>query len=255
MKRKELYQRYGFDSITVQRAVFENYRPYVVKHLDSMLVDASEIQVDDIIKDAIVRIPQLDMECNIDVLVFDCLRKRLTELLRMGRVQPKPNRNLLNKYKEYILDDFVNAYSDEELECILSCFRRNSFNYFINRYFYFDDLIKYNNREEKAIRKLFEGKGDVRPLYLWNQWKSHAVSSEAYMYALNSIPFFFLNQISGKGDLISHPSANKYSILKTRFLVRQKSLLIIILLFILSMAVLLFQIFLSEGKLFLPNNI
>lgn len=241
MDRRELYRKYGFDNTTIQNAIFTNYRPYIRKHLDSMFIDASVIQVDEIIEDVIAQLPQLDMECDIDILVFDCLRKRLTVLLRTDRIQPKPTKKLLSEYHKYILSDSTETYSVEELECIFSCFRRKMFTYLIDRYFYFNDSIMYDNIEEKAIRKLFEGKGDVRPLYLWNRWKPHIVTSETYMYALDQIPLFFLNQISGKGELIPHPKSVEYSVLKTRFLVRQKALPIIIVLFFLSMIVLLLQ--------------
>lgn len=241
MNQSELYRIYGFVGNAAERAIYEKYKPYAVSTLNSMLEDVSMIQVDEIIQDAIFRIPDLDMECDIELLIYDCLRKKLTESLRAGLVQPKLNRILLNKYKDYILNDHIEAYSDEELECIFSCFQRKTFDYFVEKYYYFNDSIKYSRRQEKIIKNLFEGKGDPRPLYIMNRWKTHTVTPEAYMYALNSIPFFFLNQISGTGIIIpSNPDVYNYFVLK--FQERQKALPIMILLFILFMIVLLFQV-------------
>ncbi len=242
MDRRELYRKYGFDNDTVQNILLTIYRPCIANYLNSMFVDASVIQVDEIITDAIAQLPQLDMECDIGVLVFACLRKKLTMLLRIDRIRAKPTKKLLSAYQKCVLNDSNQTYSAEELECIFSCFRRKTFKYFIDRYFYFNDSIEYNSMDEKAIRKLFEGKGDVRPLYLWNRWKPHhSVTPATYMYALDRIPLFFLNQISGSDELIPHPKSKEYSVLQMRFLVRQKALPILIVLFLLSMIVLFLQ--------------
>ena len=241
MNQRDIYHMYGFAGNAAERAIFEKYRPYVINTLNSMFEDSSIIQVDEIIEDAISKLPELDIESDIELLIYDCLRKKLTELLRAGLVQPKSNRILLNKYKDYILNGHIEAYSDEELECIFSCFQRKTFDYFVEKYYYFNDSIKYNRKQEKVIKKLFEGKGDVRPLYLLNQWRTHTILPETYMYVLNGIPFSFLNQISGTGIIIpSNPDVYNYFVLK--FQERQKVLPIMILLFVLFMIVLLFQV-------------
>lgn len=243
MRCSELYKRYGFVKSELQRALSAIYEPYITGKLYSLITDPFAIQSDEIIDDAMERLPHMFPDCEVDDLIFDCLRKRLTALFMTGSIQPKPKKRLLCAYSRYVSSGSAETYLSEELECIFSCFSRKTFTYFIDRYFYFDDSTPYSRKYERKIRKLFSGKGDVRPLYVWNRWKSHTPTPATYLFALNSLPDYFLRQISSEEDLLPHPEYDKYFVLTQRFLLRQKALPVLFVMFIVSMIVLLIQTF------------
>ncbi len=138
-------------------------------------------------------------------MVYDCFRKYVLELVRSGQATPKVSCILL---KEYADNPNEGPNKDDELalQRILSYFKRKQFDYFINRYYLFNE-VNYNRRMERRIAKLMKGRGIAWPIR-WKRTKLLTPGNTNYVGYLDSMPEFFLLQIGMKKELDSHPEAD-----------------------------------------------
>lgn len=155
-----------------------------------------------------------------EVLVFDCFRKYVLELIRSGKVTPKASCMYLQEYIKRP-GEGSNELHEHSLKGILSLFERKQFDYFISRYYYMDSNVKYNWRLELQIARLFLGIGTGRFALLWEGIKYLKPGVGRYVGYLDSIPTHFLGQIGKKGDIDWHRDMKASFHLKTKYRTRK----------------------------------
>ncbi len=139
-------------------------------------------------------------------MVYDCFRKYVLELVRNGQAMPKASCILLKEYADNPPNEGPNKDDELALQRIFSYFKRKQFDYFINRYYLFNE-VNYNRRMERRIAKLMKGRGIAWPIR-WKRTKLLMPGNANYVGYLDSMPEFFLLQIGMKKGLDSHPEAD-----------------------------------------------
>lgn len=234
--RKELCDKFLTEE---ESFLYQEYREKLHAQLQLWISYPTDMG-DDIIRIAIALFVEeqakYDFDTDCYIAIVGCMRAVVIEYIHIGKIAKEYCCPFL---QEYIQDrKNINMIGQKQLNIVLSNFNRKMFDYFINRYYFMRD-IPYNKRMEKKIARLFQGKGNVRPLYVINRFKSVTCTSSAYIQYLTLIDPVFVAQI-GKGTfmILQHSDADEYYYLQIMSNNARRALPFIVLMIIVMLIVL-----------------
>ena len=208
--------------------LISNYNNYIneYKHIFIEQDNDSLLSIKKIVGSVLESIDEVGSDCDMGNVIYNNFRNTMLSGAADGSIKILPECKEIN---EFILNGRIdnNSCAEHELNIFLSFLRRKDFDYFINKYYFFKDIPK-NKRIERRIRKTFCGKGNIRMIYTLERMHSKGCNDNYYIQYLMHISNFFLEQIGKKGALIPHPDSLKFYILQRNYIVRRKSLPIII---------------------------
>ena len=153
MSRDELCRKSLFNTQYRDYYLHNEYDKYIQK--EYMRIVGKEIQqetIDTVLSSVCTRLPEIPMDCDIQILVFDCLRKEI--LGKVRKCALSVNSTVL---KEVHLD-ITGGNSAFLLEAVLPLLTKKQLRYFWDKYYYFHE-VNFNRHHERAISGLFRGKG------------------------------------------------------------------------------------------------
>lgn len=156
MFRDDIYRLGLFNAQHITTHLHNKYANYIRDEYKRITgTDIQQQTIDSILSSVQLRLPEISANCDIEILVFDCLRKDILK-------KAKKDKNFLSTISPSVLENIdFNADCDNcelILECVLSLLSKKQSKYFLDRYYFLKDL-KINNRYERLISKLFRGKG------------------------------------------------------------------------------------------------
>ena len=199
-----------FDNRTINKEDTQTYilrfQDMLQRKADSWLENAEGVYCWENVAELVNKCCPIFCQANeIENIVIDCFRKHVLELIRTGNAQPQKSCLLLAEFAA-APNEGPNKDDELALQRIFSYFKRKQFDYFINRYYLFNE-VNYNCRMERRIAKLMKGRGIAWPIR-WKRTKLLTPGNTNYVGYLDSMPEFFLLQIGMKKELDSHPEAD-----------------------------------------------
>lgn len=231
---------------TTETYIYRYYNELETK--TTFLVDdpSKVIKIDEIFKRIRKRQGYFCDENLIGNIVYDCFRKYVLEKIRDDDVKPQKGCIVLCEYQK---NKSKGPNKDDELalQRILSYFNRKQFDYFINRYYLFQE-VHYNRRMERRIAKLMNGRGAAWPIR-WKKTKVLPPGAANYVGYLDSMPEWFLNQIgAGKKKIVPHPEAGTLSVQQRNFqILRGYFVLYPVILLVLTVVAYLLSVYINNA--------
>lgn len=151
-----------FDNRTINKEDTETYilrfQDMLQRKADSWLENAEGVYCWENVAELVNKCCPIFCQANeIENIVIDCFRKHVLELIRTGNAQPQKSCLLLAEFAA-APNEGPNKDDELALQRIFSYFKRKQFDYFINRYYLFNE-VNYNCRMERRIAKLMKGRG------------------------------------------------------------------------------------------------
>lgn len=205
------------------------------------------IKIEEIFEKVLERQGDICYSDTISNIVYDCFRKYILEKIRLGQAFLKASCILLTEFSPKMN---VGPNEDDELalQRIFSYFERKEFDYFINRYYFFDKEVEYNRRMERKIARLMNGRGAAWPIR-WKKTKVLPPGAANYVGYLDSMPEWFLNQIgAGKKKIVPHPEAGTLSVQQRNFqILRGYFVLYPVILLVLTVVAYLLSVYINNA--------
>ena len=193
MTKEELYINSTFNKNKLIQIIRAEYSNYICMICDKVIGFSNQNIVDSILNKVNDIIDKVHVNCDITSLVFDCTRKEIIKILRTDSVLYKSVDNIL--LAEADLFSYVSEKDILRLDIVLALMTHRQREYFIKRYYFLDDRLKVNKRYEKAIRKLFAGKGISKYRYEYFNIPKIKVPTNEYVVYLDKMDENFLDYI------------------------------------------------------------
>lgn len=156
MNRNELHHKCLSNSQLMDFYLHVEYDNFIQKEYQRIVGGEYYKEITDIVLSAVrIRLHEIAMDCDICMLVFDCLRKEIiSKGKKNGNFNFIVNPSILKEIEQYINYE----YSSSLFEILLPLLTKKQLRYFLDRYYYLNDL-KINKRYERLFSQLFKGKG------------------------------------------------------------------------------------------------
>lgn len=179
MTRDELYRKSLSNPQYLDFYLHSKYDEYIQKEYIRIVgKDFYQGITDAVLSTVHIRLPEISMDCDIRVLVFDCLRKEiLRKARREGDFDCAQNCSVMKDTTLSITDEVPSQL----LEIVLPLLSKKQLRYFLDKYYYFKD-VKVNKRYERLFSQLFRGKGIASARFEY--YKVIPNKTEAIPYAL-----------------------------------------------------------------------
>ena len=146
----------NYNQNNITQVIRNDYFQYIKDELLRIVGHTDNSINEDIINDAAVNLSTVWDDCDIPLLVFDCIRKKVISMCKADAVvTAQTNVDILRE------SEFPSAHSsvdDLRLDIVLLFLSKKQRKYFLERYYYLRNDIRINRRYERVIYNLFNGK-------------------------------------------------------------------------------------------------
>ena len=237
MNRQELYRQAGFGAASILQVLRANYTNYVCDEMTKIMGHADADIAEIVLENVYSRLSEIDVDCQIEFLVFDCLRKELLDRCRRTANLRCSAKNLTLREAE--ISDFHSEKDDLRLDIVLLFLSIKERRYFLDRYYFLRDDIKFNARYEKTIYRLFNGKGIAAIRFRYFGIPSKTITSKRYVDYLDHLDLSCLGKILSNKTAITNRATGMpalYSIAERQYSIARYSapisLIIVLILFV-----------------------
>ena len=193
MTLAQLYRNSLRDSGYIDLLLDQTYRGEIERHANRLLKDVPEGIVDNALQRMQERLDDVQPDCDLWFLAFDCLRKEIVRsLIETGGRSPAATNPLL---KEYVPDDGNPQKTENRRKCldiVLALMSGKQRKYFFDRYYFLKTDTTVSKRMEREIACLFAGKGVAVHRFRRYGVKAEPVTPVLYLDCLNDLDPIYL---------------------------------------------------------------
>ena len=145
-------------------------------------------------------------------LVLTSCRKYILQSIELKKVEYK---SIKHKELRKLYGSRSNIFSEEQLLIVLSLLNRKEFNYLIDKYYCYNNVVN-NDKYDKKIIEYFSGSGDAKGYFCAQGFERTKIESKDIYSCILFLPQYFFRQIGENGILLPHPIINEHYFTVTR---------------------------------------
>lgn len=202
MNKAKLFKMTRFSQDSILRILQETYQDSIRQDLIRMLGFSEEKIIDVILQNVHARLPEISTDCEIEHLVFDCVRK---EVIRYYKTQPYSTSPIASILREARWREDTSTLDDARVDLLMLFLTKKQRKYFLDRYYYFRQDVTKKTRYEFVISRLINGKGIAAFRFRELKIPKKSVRSKDYVDYLDRLNGFYLGNFDKSGLLLESP--------------------------------------------------